>query len=381
MSLCAAVLISSEFLPVSLLTPLASELKISEGHAGQSISVSGFFALITSLFIGSLIGAMNRRSAVLIFTGLMIVSGIIVAFSPNAAVLMAGRALLGISVGGFWSISAAIIMRLVPADAVPKALALLNGGNAVAATLAAPLGSYLGSMIGWRATFLSLVPLALIALVWQWISLPSLPAEKPAAKARDAFALLCSAQVALGISGVGLFFLGQFALFTYLRPFLDIVTDGNAALLSGLLLVTGAAGAAGTLWIGQFLRTHLYSLLIIFPVLMSLLAFSLATIPTTPVMTLILLIGWGFIGTAAPVAWWTWLSRSLPQDAEAGGGLMVAVIQLAITLGAVMGGVFFDTGGYPSAFIFAAAVLLLAALIAVCAHRASLRNTPQTQTS
>ena len=71
-----------------------------------------------------------------------------------------------------------------------------------------------------------------------------------------------------------------------------------------------------------------------------------------------LLLGlWGLVGTALPVAWWTWLSRTLPDDAEAGGGLMVAVVQLAITLGAAGGGMLFDLGGHRATFVASAALL------------------------
>ena len=104
----------------------------------------------------------------------MIASGTVVALAPNFAVLMVGRALLGVSIGGFWAMSTATVMRLVPADRVPHALALLNGGNALAATIAAPLGSYVGSLIGWRGAFFSVVPLAAVALAWQFMSLPSM---------------------------------------------------------------------------------------------------------------------------------------------------------------------------------------------------------------
>lgn len=78
---------------------------------------------------------------------------------------------------------------------------------------------------------------------------------------------------------------------------------------------------------------------------------------------------WGLIGTAAPVGWWTWLARSLPDDAEAGGGLMVAVIQLAITLGAIVGGVLYDTSGHLMTFAASAILLLIAAALAVQTSR------------
>jgi DHA1 family purine ribonucleoside efflux pump-like MFS transporter len=177
MSLCAMVLIASEFMPVSLLTPIASDLAITKGHAGQSISISGLFALITSLFLTSIVGHIDRKSILLFLTALMGLSGIVVTFAPNAFILMTGRAILGICIGGFWSMSAATVMRLVPEKSVPKALAILNGGNALSTTIAAPLGSFLGGIIGWRGAFFTIVPIAVLAFIWQYKSLPPLPSR------------------------------------------------------------------------------------------------------------------------------------------------------------------------------------------------------------
>ena len=81
--------------------------------------------------------------------------------------------LVGVALGGFWSLSAAAAVRLVPGPQVPKALAIFNAGNALAMVLAAPLGSYLGSVIGWRGAFLCVAPIAALALLWQLLSLPS----------------------------------------------------------------------------------------------------------------------------------------------------------------------------------------------------------------
>lgn len=139
MALCVFVLIASEFMPVSLLSPLAADLGITEGRAGQAISISGAFAVVTSLLVAGLTRHIDRRLVVTGFTLLLIVSGLAVTFAPNYALLMVGRALLGIAIGGFWSMSTAIVMRLVPQDMVPKGLAMLNAGNAIAATIAAPL--------------------------------------------------------------------------------------------------------------------------------------------------------------------------------------------------------------------------------------------------
>src|SRR5947208_7671438 len=178
LTLCVSTLIASEFMPVSLLTPIASDLHVTEGHAGQAIAVSGIFAVLTSLVISSATRGIDRRTVLLSLTLLMMASGLMVALAPNAAVFMAGRALVGIVIGGFWSMSAATVMRLVPEREVPRALGVLNGGNALASTVAAPLGSFLGQYVGWRGAFFAVVPLAALTLGWLFVSLPSMPAER-----------------------------------------------------------------------------------------------------------------------------------------------------------------------------------------------------------
>lgn len=188
MTLCVSTLIASEFMPVSLLTPIGSGLQVSEGQAGLGIAASGIFAVITSLFIASASRGIDRRTLLLGLAALMILSGAIVALAPTYLIFMIGRALLGVVIGGFWSMSTATVMRLVPEDAVPRALALLNGGNALATTVAAPLGSYLGQYIGWRGAFFFVVPLAAVTLVWLFTTLPNMPSRERA-NARAAWRL------------------------------------------------------------------------------------------------------------------------------------------------------------------------------------------------
>jgi predicted MFS family arabinose efflux permease len=223
MALCVFVLIASEFMPISLLTPIATDLVMTEGKAGQAISTSGIFAVLTSLCIASVTGRIDRKVVLLSLTGVMIGSSIIVTFAPNYAILITGRALLGVAIGGFWSMSTATVMRLVPQASVPKALAILNGGNALAATVAAPLGSFLGALIGWRGAFFCIVPLAAVALCWQLLGLPAMRDERKQVSG-NVFRLLGQPKVAFGMAAILFLFMGQFALFTYLRPFLETVT-------------------------------------------------------------------------------------------------------------------------------------------------------------
>lgn len=377
MSVCAFALIASEFLPVSLLTPMASDLQVSEGMTGQGIAISGAFAVLTSLFISALAGTLNRKSLLLGLTLAMGISGAIVALAPNYFIYMLGRALIGVVVGGFWSMSAATAIRLVPAHDVPRALAVVNGGNALAMVIAAPLGAYLGTVVGWRGAFLCLVPVSLIALAWQWKTLPSMPSSTRSSgfgNVFKVFTLFARPGVAVGMLASSLLFMGQFALFTYVRPFLETVTGVHGITISLILLAIGAAGFVGTVLIGRALQRGFYQTLIVIPLLMAATALALMAFGNWTAVVVALLGLWGLAGTSAPVGWWAWIAKVFPQDAEAGGGLFVAVVQMSIALGSTVGGLMFDHSGYQSTFVLSAALLAICAVLTALTARAAARH-------
>ena len=165
-------LITAEFLPASLLTPMAASLGVSEGMAGQAVTATALVALVTGLLITPATKSIDRRWVLMFFSVLQIISSLLVAFAPNLHVLLMGRLLLGIAIGGFWAMSTATTMRLVPADKVPKALAVIFSSVSIATVVAAPLGSYLGSLIGWRNVFVLCILPSMLALLWQLWVLP-----------------------------------------------------------------------------------------------------------------------------------------------------------------------------------------------------------------
>lgn len=375
LSLVTSVLIASEFMPVSLLTPIAAELGISEGQAGQAISVSGLFAVVTSLFGNSLLSRWDRRAAVVLYTVVLVVSGLAVTFAPNYLVFMIGRALIGISIGGFWSLSTAILARLAIGPDLPKALAMLQGGTALASVIAAPLGSFLGGLIGWRGAFFIVVPIGLFGIVWQLLVLPKLPPTHDVS-VDSMFALLRHRLVAVGMAATTLAFMGQFAASTYFRPFLENVTGLDVNGLSLVLLGLGLAGLAGTALSGFVLRTHLNATLVVLPVALAILSLAIIALGSVPVAVAALLILWGFFSNPIPVGWGTWMTRIIPNELEAGGGLQVALIQFAITVGAFSGGLLFDLTGWQSPFVLCAVLLLAAAALAFRATHQRRRDRP-----
>jgi predicted MFS family arabinose efflux permease len=374
MTLTSFGLVASEFMPVSLLTPMARELAITEGQAGQAISVSGFFAVGTSLFSNALLARLDRRTVVLIYTAVLVLSGLAITFAPNFLVFMFGRALIGVSIGGFWSLSTAIAARIATGADLPKALAMLQGGSALAFVIAAPLGSFLGGLIGWRAAFFIVVPIGIAAFMGQAAVLPSMPGRGTVSVSRT-FGLMRNRAFAFGMTAMTLFFMGQFALSTYLRPFLEGVTRLDVNALSLMLLALGLAGLAGTSLIGFALRSHLSTVLVWFPAALTAIALLLIGLGPVAIATAALLILWGFLTTPIPVAWGTWMTRVIPGELEAGGGLQVALIQFAITLGAFTGGLLFDSAGWWSPFAFGALLLFGSTTIAVTATRALQRET------
>ncbi|WP_165855126.1 MFS transporter [Marinobacter sp. JSM 1782161] len=362
MSLCVALLIASEFMPVSLLTPIAEGLGASEGQTGQAISVSGFFAVMASLLMTTVAGRLNRKVILLSMTALMLFSLVLIASAPNFAALMLARALLGISIGGFWALGTAVIMRLVPPEFVSRALSVMFTGQAVAAAFAAPLGSYLGGFMGWRGVFWLLVPLVAINLVWQWVSLPSLPANQ-----RQTIGTLIHVlkrpYFARGMAATMFTFAGAFAMFTYLRPFLETVTQVNVTVLSILLLVLGFMGFAGTWLGGKFSTRHAIRLLQLMPLTMGLVTLGLIEFGELVLVTGLLLAVWGALNNAIPISWMTWLSQNVDDAPEAAGSLIVATIQASILLGAAFGGFLLDHVGIAATFVGSAALSGIAVLL------------------
>ncbi len=363
------VLTAAQTLPVGLLTPLAADLRISEGLAGQTVTATSAVALVTSLVIAVAARTLDRRVLLLVLAILQVVSSLLVAIAPNLPLLLLGRMLLGIAVGGSWSFCAAVAMRLVPAARVPRALSIIFGGGAITSVAAAPMGSYLGSIVGWRGVFGGAAALALLALVWQCVALPAMPA-RGRTRLATLVHLLLHRQVRLGMLGVLLAFAGLATYFTYLRTFLEVVTHVGVRVLSGILLGSGIASVVGTSLAGAVLAWNLRRMLALLPLLMSVLAVGLVVFGSVPLVTAVLVALWGCAFSIIPVGWTTWLTRTVPDQTESGGGLFVATNQLAVALGAAAGGIAIDRSGAVGAVVVGGSVLLLSAPVTALALRA-----------
>lgn len=371
MTLCVAMLIASEFMPVSLLTPIAEGLHASAGMTGQAISISGFFAMIAGLMVSTVVGRINRKVVLVSLTLCMLISLVITAVAPDFTVLMIARALLGICIGGFWALATSVLMRLVPHEKVNKALGIMYMGQAMAAAFAAPLGSFLGGMIGWRGVFWALVPIVVINLIWLMVALPSLPSNERV-QPRTLLAVLTRRYFLYGIVGMSFTFAGAFTMFTYLRPYLETHAGLQVGQVSLMFLVLGCAGFIGSSLGGRMAKRHVLGLVRLVPTVMGIVTLCLLWPDMSIWLVAVLLMAWGAMNTALSIGWMGWMSQNVRDQPEAAGSLMVAAIQAAILVGSALGGKLMDIGGIPVAFT-GSIVLLALALVTIGSGRKLLR--------
>lgn len=356
-------LVTAEFLPASLLTPLAQDLSVTEGTAGQAVTATAVVGAIAAPTMAIITKRLDRRLVMWALTVLLILSNLLAAFASSLPVLLIARIMLGISLGGFWSMSAAMAMRLVPMRLMPRAMSIILTGVSVATVCAAPVGAYVGDVWGWRTAFMIAAVVGALALLMQVATLPKLP-PAGVASFRTLLEVMKRSTIRAALLVVVLVASGHFAGFTYVRPFLENVPALDIETISLVLLAYGIGGFFGNFAGGFMAERNLKAAVGLAPLLIALSALLLLVLGASPEVAAMAVAAWGFAFGAVPVGLQTWLVRAAPDQAESAGGLMVATFQVAIALGAVFGGMLVDNAGVASAFAYCGIATLLAALAA-----------------
>ena len=355
-------LVTAEVLPASLLTPIARALDVSEAFAGQAVTATAFVAFFAGLLAATVTRGLDRRLVLMGFSILMVVSNLLVAAAPSLWPLLLARVLLGVALGGFWSMATAVAIRLVPPALVPRALSLVFSGVSAATIVAIPLGSYIGGLYGWRIVFLLAAGIGVVTLLFQAATLPRL-ASLGAARLGTLSDVLRRPGIALGMACMVLVFSGHCGLFTYLRPFLEGVGGADINGIVLILLSFGLANLAGTLLAGALLERSLSLTLALMPLLIAAAALGLAGLQAGLPLQALLVALWGLAFGTISVAWSTWLARAVPDETESGGGLIVAAVQLAITCGAAGGGTVYAFLGVVGVFTTAGVLMLVTSAV------------------
>lgn len=352
-------LVTAEFLPASLLTPMAADVGVSVGAAGQAVTATAVVGAVAGLAAAIVTRGIDRRVVIWSLTGLLIVSSVIAAVATNLATLLFARVLLGIGLGAFWSMVAATAMRLVPPSALPQAMSLIFAGVSLATVSAAPIGAYLGNVMGWRFVFWLSALVGVVALLIQIAVLPRLPA-RGSPDIRTLFRLLGQPSIALVLAGIVVVISGHFAGFTYVRPFLEQIPKLSVEAISLVLLAYGVGGFFGNFAGGAITARSAKASVIFGTFLIALVGVSLLFVGASPIASAIAVGLWGFAFGALPVGFQTWLVRVAPEEeAESAGGLIVAAFQIAIASGAVFGGLLVDGFGTLGVIAYATVAALV----------------------
>ncbi|PJJ55232.1 MFS transporter [Compostimonas suwonensis] len=370
------VLVTSEFLPASLLSPMAHGLGVSEGVAGQAVTATALVGIVAGPGVGLLFPRLDRRRLLVGLAVLAVVSNALVAVAPNFWLLLVGRVLLGIALSGYWSMAAAIASQLVPARYLGRALMIVNMGVSMATVVAVPLGAYLGDLWGWRTVFAAIAVLTLIAAVVLLWLLPSVAAAKDAG-VRALFETVRSPVMIVGLLGLVLVAGGHFAGFTYIRLGADNVPHLGVSGLALLLALYGIGGFFGNLVSGFLADRRLSTSLVAVPALLGVSLIVFASVPQIPTLAFAAVVLWGFAFGGVLTLIQTWSARMEPQRKEAAGGLVVAGFQLAIAVGAAVGGFLVDGTGVQATFVVGGvATILGGVLLGVSGRRTRATTSP-----
>ncbi|MFC4630696.1 MFS transporter [Promicromonospora alba] len=350
-----AMVLMGEFLPASVLPALAADVGVSEGRAGLAVAATAIAGAFTAPSIAVLLPRTDRRTVLVALLAIAALSNVAVALAPSFAVLLVGRLLLGVALAGYWSFAFGAGTHAVPGKdrLVSSALAF---GTSIATVVGIPLASVVGDAVGWRATFGGTAVLTAVAAVAVAMALPSVPPH-PGAGLRMLRAALRNGRLMAGIACVVLVALGNFAAYPYIRIAIE---DVDPAATTWLLLTWGIGGLVGTLLAG-FLARWLRPLAAVAPVALSASLVLAAFATSVPVLAVAMVL-WGLSISMMPVITQLWVTRVEPERAESAMSLQVTAFQVAITVGAALGGALLDGHGVQSLLLVGAGAAVAAGI-------------------
>jgi len=361
-------MVTTEFLPIGLLTAIAGDLGVSEGTAGLMVTGPGIVAAVTAPVVTIAAGSTDRRILVVLLTALIVLSNVVAVLTPTFTIMLLGRILLGLCVGGFWTFAAAIGRRLVPEASGGRATALIIAAISVGTVVGVPAGAMIGELAGWRSAFAATAVLAILVLVGQAALLPNLPARAPV-RVRDIFALFDVRRARIGLLVTAFIATGHFAAYTYLEPFLQQVVGLRVSSLSGVFAAYGVAGLFGAFAGERALARSLRGGFAATVLLVATALFLAVLYGASPYFAIPLVVLWGFAFGAVPLGVQLWLYQAAPERFEIGSAMMVTVFEVALALGAFGGGLLVDHSGIRSAFLAGGVLAVAAALTIVAGGR------------
>ncbi|WP_078951921.1 MFS transporter [Streptomyces sp. NRRL F-5755] len=334
-------IVTSEILPIGLLTSIGSDFTVSDGMAGLMMTMPGFLAAAAAPLVTAATARFDRRLMLCVFMLLLALANFLAAAAPDYWLVLISRVMAGITIGGFWPISVGLAGRLVPPAFVDRATAVIFSAVPLGSILGVPAGTLIGHFAGWRTALNVMGVLAAGVLVMLFAFIPPLPSIQ-STRLGVLGSALRSASTRFALLLTFLIVLAHFATYTYVTPFLEQVTHVSDGLITTFLLLYGAAGILGNFlggaWVARYPRS-------VFGLAAGLIAAATLLFPVLGrwnAGAVVLLIVWGIAYGAVPVASQTWFSKAAPHTPEAASVLFTSSFQATISTGALAGGIILD---------------------------------------
>ncbi|GHC53878.1 MFS transporter [Streptomyces flavofungini] len=352
-------IVTVEILPIGLLPAIGRSFDVTDGTAGLTMTMPGFLAALSAPLVTTATARVDRRIMLCAFMALLAAANLVVVVAPAYWLVLVSRVLVGVTIGGFWSIAAGLAGRLVPPESVARATAVIFSAVPLGSVLGVPLGTFVGEAAGWRTAFIVMGVLSVG--VWG-VMLAVLPPLPPGEVLRVSVlrAALRGPGTRWALLVTFLVVLAHFGAYTYVAPFLRRVTGVGPAVVTVFLLVYGAAGIAGNFLGGAVVARRPRAAFAGAAGLIAVAALLLPVLGDRPGGAVALLAVWGIAFGAVPVCSGAWFAAAVPRSPEAASVLFTASFQATLSLGALAGGAVVDRGS-PSA------VMVLGGLTAVLA--------------
>lgn len=336
---CATFIFNtSEFIPIGLLTDIASEFGMTEAKAGMLISVYAWMVMLLSLPLMLLVSKVELRKLLLITTFFFMCFQLMSSVSSTYGMLMASRIGVACAHAIFWSIVSPVAVNVVPEKCRPLALSMVVTGTSVAMILGLPLGRFIGLQIGWRMTFLCIAGFALFTFIYLLTTLPKIPAHG-GFKIRQLPSLLRNRTLISIYVLTFLFATSYYTGYSYIEPFLLQVGGLSENGVTMTLMIFGAAGILGSVAFSKFYprNPRRFITLALFGMLICLALLNASTTAIPLVITLCAV--WGMAATAYNVSFQSELINHTTDDATpVAMSISSGIFNLGIATGTLIGG-------------------------------------------